>query len=239
MFMKKVSFYNAPIFFMTALLLLQIITSCKKNDVVSGSDPNEQLSSAKGKPNTLPEVFLKLTVNDAAGNKITSDGGGDYINGTQSFNAKFDQSGNFILACGSPGHGAHQGPPVRWMNINFDSPVVVYIPPPITGSDKVTGITTGSVAAFTFIPLQNLEVGQSECVGLTGGSGAEWVMNFHRNASDESAAYAVFTRINATQWTVAPAGSCSPNSNVCALRYGAGTLYGFYNMPFSFTLTKL
>jgi len=62
--------------------------------------------TAKGKPGTTSEVFLKLTVNDASGNKLTSDGGGDYVNGQQGVGAKFDQYGNFIFGIGTVGHGS-------------------------------------------------------------------------------------------------------------------------------------
>jgi len=39
-------------------------------------------------------------------------------------------------------------------------------------------------------------------------------------------------------WTVQPAGSCSPTTNVAALRSEDGSvLHGYYTMPFLFTLT--
>jgi len=212
-FQKKPPFTNVSGIIMNALLLIFVITSCtKKTNEITTTANSEEVTVAKtSKPNTLPEVSLNVTVRDAAGDKITSDGGGSYISGSQSVSAIIDQYGNFIFSCGTSGHGP-SATLVRWLNINFDSPIQVFINPPVTGNDKVTAITTIAVAAFTFIPLQNLVVGQSECVGLTGGSGAEW--------------------------TVTPVGSCSPNSNVCALRNGPGTLYGYYNLPFALTLTK-
>ena len=231
---------------MNILLLSLVFTSCKKETAGSvTSDPKEEIATASPglKPVTYPEVPLKLTISDAAGNNITSDGGGDYVSGgPQSVSAKFDQYGNFIFNCGLGGQGNNTYM-IRWFNFNFSQPIQIFITPPVSNSERGRGITTGPVAAYTFIPLQNLSVGQSECVGLTTGiSGNPWTVNFHRAAEDVSSsptAYAVFTRINATQWTVTPVGSCSPNSNVCALRNGPGTLYGYYNMPFSFTLTKL
>jgi len=39
-------------------------------------------------------------------------------------------------------------------------------------------------------------------------------------------------------WTVQPAGSCSPASNIAALRSDDGSvLHGYYTMSFLFTLT--
>ena len=240
--MKQILFYKPAAIIINVCVFIFVFTSCKKQTTEVAAT-GEEIATAKAgsKPNTFPMVYLQLTARDALGDKLTSDGGSNYTNGSQAVSAKFDQYGNFIFSCGTSGHGP-SATLVRWMNINFDSPIDVFINPPITGNDKITAITTISVAAFTFIPLQDLAVGQSECVGLTGGSAAEWVMNFHRTAEDVAnspSAYAVFTRINSTQWTVTPAGSCSPNSNVCALRDGPGVLYGYYNMPFSFTLTKL
>ena len=243
--MKRILFYKPLSVTFNAFLLVLTFTSCKKQTTdIAASYDFEEIATATakgGKPSGPAEVFLKVTVDNTAGYKITSDGGGDYVNGLQNVGAKFDGPGNFIFSCGLSGHGPN-ATLVRWMNIDFNSPVQVSINPPITGNDKVTAITTLPAAGFTFVPLQNMVVGQSQCVGLTGGSGANWIMNFHRGAEDISSspsAYAVFTRISLTQWAVTPAGSCSPNSNVCALRNGPEILYGYYNMPFSFTLTKI
>lgn len=248
--MKQNQFITAFKLSLSALALMFAVTSCEKkaSDVQAVSDSQEVASAGKGKPgSTIQEVLLKVTVNDAAGDKLTSDPNveGDYINGSQKVSAKFDQYGNFIFSCGLGGHGNNTYL-IRYMNINFDSPVQVFIPPPITGNDKVLAITTGQVAGVNFTPIQNLTPGQSECIGLTGGSSSGWVMNFHRDTEDVPAspsAYMVVTRssTNPDQWTMTPVGTCSPNSNVnvCALRNGPGTLYGYYNMPFSFTLTKL
>lgn len=241
--MKRKLFSYPSGLIMSALLIFSASSCTKKTSDIGKSAIPEEFATAKAgsKPGTFPEVLLNVTVNDASGNNLTSDGGGYYITGLRNVSAKFDQYGNFIFNCGLAGRGSNKYMD-RWLNINFSSPVVVYINPPITGNDKVTAITTIPVAAYTFTPLQNMVEGQSQCVGLTGGSGADWVMNFHRGAEDISSspsAYAVFTRISSTQWSVTPAGDCSPNSNVCALRNGPGVLYGYYNMPFSFTLTKL
>ncbi len=237
MFMKKAIFPHAS----GLILLFFAFTACKKQiSDVNLSAATDEVALAR--PNTIPVVNLKMTVNDASGYNITSDGGNDYVNGSQKVSASFDQYGNFIFNCGLGGHGNNTYM-IRWFNFNFSQPIQIFITPPVSSSERGLGITTGSVAGYTFIPLQNLTVGQSECVGLTTGiSGNPWTVNFHRATEDVSSspsAYAVVTRTSLTQWTVTPAGSCSPNSNVCALRNGPGTLYGYYNMPFSFTLTKL
>ena len=233
--MKKILFTNAfKLSISTCLLILAIASCTKKSAELKLASSTDEIASAK--PGSVPEVLLKMTVNDAVGNNITSDGGGDYVTGNQGTSIKFDQWGNLILNAGKTGRGNNQVQ-VRWLNVNFSDSIVVYIPPPITGNDKITDMVTGSTPGFT-IPLQNLTIGQSECVRFGGGSGNNWNVHFHGDLDGSLSAYAVFTRINATQWTVTPAGSCSPYSNVCEVR-AAGTLYGYWNMPFSFTLTKL
>lgn len=242
--MKKDLLITAFCYSLGFLLMVSSITSCTKERLETARTLEPERAAASTERGKVPsgpaEVFLKVTVNNS-GNNITSDGAGDYVNGSQSVSARFDTYGNFIFSCGLGGQGKNTYL-IRWMNINFSSPVVIYSNPPITGNDKVTAITTVSAVGQTFTPLQNMSVGQSQCVGLTGGSNSGWVMNFHRGAEDVStsqSAYAVFTRTSLTQWTVTPAGSCSTNSNICALRNGPDILFGYYNIPFSFTLTKL
>ena len=191
-----------------------------------------------------------MTVNNAAGNNITSDGGGDYINGTQNVQAIIDQYGTFVfntLSASNPNILA-----TRWVNYNFNNPVDpanTYRPNP--SNTKNCHFSTGGSSFGTnpFIPLQNLGVNgnpATECIYMGNGianSTASWKVSFHKGLEDTQAsptAFAVVTRVSPTQWTVTPMGTCSPNSNVAALRNNAdNTLYGYYNIPFSFTLTKL
>ena len=242
--MKKTLIQNA---FQSSLVLLVTslaMMSCQKETtgIAKIIDTKDQHVEESAKPVSTAAVSLKMTVNNSAGYNITSDGSGDYVTGLQNVSAKFDAYGNFIFSCGLGGRGNNTYL-VRWLNINFSQPFgVITNPPPITGNDKVTAITTIPAVGLAFTPLQSMTIGQSQCVGLTGGSGANWVMNFHRGTEDVSSspsAYAVFTKISSVQWTVTPAGTCSANSNVCALRNGPDVLYGYYTMPFSFTLTKL
>ena len=68
-------------------------------------------------------------------------------------------------------------------------------------------------------------------------------VSYHKGFEEISGsptAFAVFTRtsVSPAVWTVRPAGSCSPNANVAALRSADGSiLYGYYTIPFLFTLT--
>jgi hypothetical protein len=139
-------------------------------------------------------------------------------------------------------------PMTRYLNYNFNDPLTPN--PPVTGIHQGKFISTGATATSpAFTPLQNLGIGATQCIGFSGGltNIVGSVVNFHRNTNTEDTpntptAYVYVTRISLTQWIMTPvpplSGGCSAISNVAALRV-SGVLYGYYNMPFSFTLTKL
>ena len=242
--MKRMLFHQRFLF----LAICFSFMACQKQT----SDPGasvlaEEIATAKAgsKPGTFPEVLVKVTVNDA-GNNVTSDGGGDYENGLEAVSAKIDQYGNFIFSCGKTGRGpgAIQ---VRWLNYDFSSPMPGYSARPSERGAYIATIKS-SVASSTFIPLQNLEVGSTECITMAMGlyTLADGVVNFHRQPTEDNTttptAYVYVTRDSETQWTITPvpplSGGCSTISNVAALRINT-VLAGYYNMPFSITLTKL
>ena len=250
--MKKILFTNASNLIMCAMLLTLAIASCTKKSInpglTSGSD--EVAVAEASKPGSLPTISLRVTVNDATGNNITSDGGGDYINGTQNVQAIIDQYGTFVfntLSASNPNILA-----TRWVIYNFNNPVDpanTYRPSPSITKNYHFSTGGSSFGTNPFIPLQNLGVNgnpATECIYMGNGisnSTTTWKVSFHKGLEDVAnspTAFAVVTRVNTTQWTITPMGTCSPNSNVAALRNNAdNTLYGYYNIPFSFTLTKL
>jgi hypothetical protein len=246
--MKRNVLSLATGYVLNVLLLGFVITSCTKktSDLKETRHPEEFASvKAESKPGTFPEVLVKLTMNDA-GNNVTSDGGGDYIHGSQAVSARIDQYGNFIFSCGKTGRGP-SATQVRWLNYNFSEPLPTYS---ARASEKGAYIATirSSVAPTAFIPLQSLSVGSTECITMAMGlfTLADGVVNFHRQPTEDNnttpTAYVYVTRTSLTQWTMTPVppltGGCSSISNVASLRTNTN-LVGYYNMPFSFTLTKL
>ena len=159
--------------------------------------------------------------------------------------AVLDQTGTFAFNTKSATHKAA----IRSVTYNFNSPVDplnTYRPTP--SNSQNFHFSTGTSALSPFIPIQNLGVNgnpSSQC-GYMGNSIANsttgWRVSFHKGNEDVSnspAAFALFTRtsVSPAVWTVTPVGSCSPISNVAALRSDDGTvLYGYYNVPFFFTL---
>lgn len=250
--MKKILFNHASTLIMSALLMTFVIVSCKKNttDTILAPNSEEVARGLSAKSNSLPQVSLKVTVNDATGYNITSDGGGEYINGTQNVQAVIDQYGTFVFNTNSATNPNTKA--IRWVIYNFNNPVDpanTYRPSPSITNNYHFSTGGSSFGTNPFIPLQNLGVNgnpTSECIYMGNGiynSTTAWKVSFHKGLEDVAnspTAFAVVTRVNLTQWTITPRGACSPIANVAALRNNADNfLYGYYNIPFSFTLTKL
>jgi len=129
---------------------------------------------------------------------------------------------------------------------NFDNPVDpsnAYRPSPTNNQNHHFSTGASRINASS-VPLQNLPVGTSQC-GYMGNSisnaSTAWRVSFHKGDEDVTGsptAFAVFTRVSPTVWTVQPSGPCSPIGNVASLRDSStGTLFGYYTLPFHFTLT--
>src|SRR5437773_9558546 len=118
--MEKILFPNKPTIVMALIAIM--ILSCKKSSVpaIQSSNQNEA-EVAKAKPTNPPVVSLAVTVSNATGNNITSDGLGDYINGVKNVQAILDQSGTFAFNTNSASNPNTLA--TRWVNYNFNNPV--------------------------------------------------------------------------------------------------------------------
>lgn len=244
--MKKNFFKNASGLIISALFLTLAFTSCtKQTSTVFQAPVPETLTTAKGsKPGTTAEVSLIMTINDAAGNKITSDNGTAYENGVGNVKVVFDQYGNFMF--GAASSNPRTPPMTRYLNYNFSNPLASY---PVGGIERGNFISTGQTATSPDNTLlQNLAVNATKCIGLSAGlmNIEGGVVNFHRNTSTEDipgtpTSFVYVTRISSSQWIMTPVppttGGCSTISNVAALRINSA-LYGYYDLPFFITLTK-
>jgi hypothetical protein len=235
--MKKNLFISAYKLFVSALLLPFVITSCQKNapDVLP-DNTNDVTSSANARRTGLSPVALILTVNNTTGYKITSDGGGDYVNGLQNVSASFDQYGNLQFDT-NPGINNKTKPnAVRWMNFTFDTPTsgysVVY-PANITthpkGNYRMVTVTQTPAQSMLNNTFQTIRLGG----GFADGSSTDWNFSFQYN-NVANTSYATLTRIDNNTWTIT--GATNPP---IARLISNGAVIGFYYLPFSFTLTKL
>jgi hypothetical protein len=209
--------------------------------------PISSLQAAKSSGPPVVSLIVTVSNTDAFGNPsgITNDRLGTYVDGSQFVSAHLDQYGNFAFDT-DPGRSAA----IRWVNYNFNNPVdSTNTFRPTQDHTQNYHFSTGGTAFSPFIPIQNLGVNgnpSTECGymgnGFAANSKTTYRVSFHKGNEDTQnspTAFAVFTRtsVSPAVWTVQPVGSCSPNSNVASLRSGDGTvLYGYYTIPFFFTL---
>src|SRR5687767_3999728 len=126
--MKQNLLYK-PSLFITGVLLVIIsfaFTACRKQKTALATiDANAEIDTARpgGNQNTLPTISLRVTINDSEGNRITSEGKGDYINGVDYVQAILDQSGTFAFNTFAPPQKIKNAPVKRWVVYNFNDPV--------------------------------------------------------------------------------------------------------------------
>lgn len=234
---------NRSYFLITSLL---ISTACR--DWVTAPSQAPALRMARGAP--IPVVSLTVTISNSDGTGgaygIQNDGKGAYVDGSQDVQAVLDNSGTFAFNTEIRTHRNA----VRWVTYNFNHPVDpsnTYRPNPSNLENY--HFSTGPSQYSPFIPIQNLGVNgnsSSECIYMgnsIANATTSWRVSFHKgleDVSNGSTSFAVVTRtsLSPAVWTITPAGSCSPVSNIASLRSGdSSVLYGYYNVPFLFTLT--
>ena len=245
--MKQLKLYKTFGLVMNIFIITISFSACKKtNNQVPPLLSVEDVAAAKGGPGTTyPEVLLSMFVNDLGGNKITGDGLGAYVNGTQNVKVLFDKNGNLFFTTKASNNP--NVPMVRFLNYNFNSPVSSN--PPVTGIEIGSSMSGGKSASNSaHIPLQNLAVGSTQCIALSSGliNFDLKTVNFHSNWEDVTntpSAFAYITRNSSTEWIITPVppsgGGCSSNSNICGFVTNNGAFVWYYNMPFSFTLTAI
>jgi hypothetical protein len=180
-----------------------------------------------------PPDTLVVTVNDAAGYHIMSDGGGSYTNGVNGVSATLGS--NLVMTTG----------PSRTLQFDFSAQLTgTPFTPNQTGRQSV-GVTTQSPAS-----LNTMTVGTSVCAPLAfnwTGTYQETGVLFHSHAADTPAdpsIYARVTRTSSSDWTIVsndPA--CGANTDWALVRSGDATqrkitmvAIGYYSMPFSLQL---
>lgn len=228
-----------------AATLLLFLVGCAGETTSPRMSPDTVVRAAR--PVNYPPISLLVTVSDTdgAGNPyyIQSDGQGVYTDGLQNVQAVLDQNGTFAF------NTTNRRAATRWVSYNFNNPVDpsnTYRPTPSNLENY--HFSTGASPYTPYVAMQNLGVNgnpDSECIYMgnsIANSTTQWRVSFHKGLEDtanSSSAYAVITRSSVTPavWTITPSGACSPVSNVAALRSGdASVLYGYYNIPFFFTI---
>ena len=233
------------------MAVVGLVAACGSTDEREVLGPGDPML-AKGGGGGTSEVLLSITVadTDPSGSPygITSDGRGAYVHGVDNVQAVIGTGGELAF------NTYNSNKPVcasRWIHYDFSQPVDpsnTYRPSPSDCNNY--HFSNGPSAFRPWIPLQNLGVNgnpASQCGYFGNGisnSTENWRVSYHKgyeDTADSPTAYAVFTRVgvNPDIWTVTSVGSCSPNSDVASLRGADGTpLYGYYRIPFRFTLRR-
>jgi hypothetical protein len=242
-FMKRTFLVNAHSLLASTLALTLACTSCQKVDVPPAADGGKGQAliekAAGNKPGTVPPVNLRVTISDDAGNKIKSDGNGDYTNGLDGVSAYLDQYGNLQFDSNS-GMSRRSGPALRQLNFYFDSPITGYSATiPATNPNGNYRMVTW---LYGQMPIQALSVGGTETgIGLGGGfssqvsSSTDWNFNLRYGVEQNNATlnFVTVTHPDADHWIM----TGEVTSPVAALKTN-GTLTGYYYLPFSFTFTR-
>jgi hypothetical protein len=190
------------------------------------------ISLARPQP---PADTLVVTLNDAAGYRITSDGGGSYTNGVNGVSATLGS--DLVMTTG----------PSRTMQFDFSVQMTGTPFTPNQAGRQSVGVTTQSPA-----PLNSMAVGTFVCSPLAfnwTGTYEETGVLFHSHAANtatDPSIYASVTRTSSSDWTIVsndPA--CGANSDWALVRSGDATqrkitmvAIGYYSMPFSLQLHR-
>jgi hypothetical protein len=202
--------------------------------------------AGRGVATAIPLVVTISSTDDfGAPYRIVSDGKGTYTDGVEDVQAVLDQFGTFAFNTETRSNRNA----IRSVRYDFNDPVDpsnTYRPTPTSLENY--HFSTGASDFSPMVPIQNLGVNGnpvSECIYMgnsIANATTQWRVSFHKGLEDvanSSSAFAVVTRtsVSPAVWTITPSGACSPVSNVASLRSGdSSILYGYYRLPFFFTL---
>lgn len=207
------------------LPILVLLVSCQKD--FKASEP--QLT-ANGKPadtgpsTKLSTVSLSVAVDDLNG--ISSDGKGNYVDGSQQVSATIRSSdGNLFIVTNTTFK-----PRQRWFNFPFNTS--------LEGKDDYRIVTDAAT------PLQNMSTASGSNTQLAGmrvwaytGRGVlAWNMRFDYDASgngNPATDKVLITRTGANTWVIE-----STDDATAELLDANGSFVAYYSVPFKLTLTK-
>jgi len=229
-----------------AAIVLCVLAACSEPPTSPGLTPPSTVRAGRGTGVSALPLVVTISSVDGAGNpyRIQGDGKGVYTDGIQDVQAELDVYGTFAFNTETRNRNA-----VRWVSYDFSDPVDpsnTYRPTP--SNLKNYHFSTGASQFSPMIPIQNLGVNGnpvSECIYMgnsVANATTQWRVSFHKGLEDvanSSSAFAVVTRtsVSPAVWTITPSGACSPVSNVASLRSeDSSILYGYYRLPFLFTL---
>ena len=219
------------------LMLVLFMAGCQK-DIQPSAEQNiseEPMAKATSAGNTT--INLSVEVDDLTeGNKILSDGGGLYSNGTDRVQAQILSSdGNFFMNTNNTSAKL----PLRTIHFSFGSPELNLNDP----NNRNYSLRTSAA-----IPLQNMGDGDEQLVGFRVWAFQQqgaiaWKLLFRMGIEDYSGSLTDYARVtrNGDVWTIEPAnypGITPANATLTDGNSPANPI-AQYIVPFKLTLTKI
>ena len=251
--MKRTLLYSS------SLALAALVGACAQDSTTPVAPDSALLAN---RPGTTDPVSLVVAIaadcpgvaTDAVC-RINSDDKGSYTDGVDNVKAVLDQYGNFIFDTNNSRKSA-----IRYIVHDF-SRLFREGTGPAPAPDPKRNFHFATIkskfATGDHIMIQRMGVNEKQCLALGSGYGLlsdpklSARLSFHRGQEDNNTsptAYAVVTRTGENTWTMAPGGAdgtcrnvslAAQNGDVGAVRNDDGTqLYGYYHLPFIFTLTR-
>ena len=221
--------------FATVLAML-IVAGCQK-DIQQSKEQNTSATTSTNQSSAAGNqtVYLSVTIDDALGNQIRSDGNGPYINGTDRVEATILSSdGNF------------------YMNTNNNTARTAIRTMQFLPGNSGLGLggkRNYSLRTAATVLLQNMVVGTTQYVGFRAwgvqqAGVVDWRLLFRNgleNTSTSLTDYAKVARTTSDEWTIEPASYPGVTSAYARLIDGNDNSIGagYYQVPFKLKLTRL
>lgn|SRR5688572_24830264 len=222
------------------LILLMVISGCQKDIQQSAEQKDLEIAGAKNGSPANGTIYLTVTLDDAAGDKIRSDNGTAYIHGTNRVEAQILSSdGNFYMNTNN--NTVKQ--PIRTMQF---LPGTVDLSGNRNYSLRTSSPLDPSINNGNTVWIQNLGVDQSQIMcmrawGVDQQGVVDWKLLFRNGPENYPASsltdYVLVTRTAADTWTIEPAEISSPAAN-SRLVNGNDVGSEHYQVPFKLTLVK-
>lgn len=240
--MTKQSSFPAYQFLSLAVLLLSLF-SCKKaelNTSFSGTQDVINAKSATSKPGTVSQVNLSITIGDNAGDKITSDGLGPYVNGQAGVSAYLDQYGCLQFKTNSA-MSRRSGPAQRIIHFTFDDPCLEC---PNSGTGSAIVNDYGNYKMVTADDIKSIPIGSQVERRLGGGfasqvsSTTDWNFTFRYNQPDNMIMDDVIvSHDDDSHWTIT--GNVTRANGLPVAGLNNNGVLSYYYLPFHLTLTAI
>lgn len=253
--------------FPRSLALLALFVGCVQ-DATTPLSPGEALMANKPGTTDPVSLMVTITgacptATDASapcrikgdGKRLTANGETLYVHGEENVKAVLDQYGNLIFDTNNS-RGSAIRSVVHDFSARYGTEGTVEGAPEPDRTRNIHFATVKSKLTSSKVHIQEMVVGSTQCVGLGNGYAQKanpklkGKASFHKATEDSEtspSAFAVVHRVDTDTWTMSPGNgsTCSNDPLLAKTDDVAGVrnddltvLYGYYHLPFVFTLTR-